>query len=131
MQERIAFDVLTPLGFRVHCTQAWWQYIATVKHPVLRGRMQDIIDTLEHPAEVRRSTRDPAVLLFYREMEPRFLVCVIRWDNGEGFLITENLQESPRFQPWDELDFVVGNAKRFRLETIGFLDCLMYECAVY
>lgn len=88
MSEDLAFDVLTPLGFRVRCTQRWWEYIATVKHPILKDRMEDVIDTLERPLEVRRSTKDPAVLLFYREAEPHLLVAVIRRANGEGFLIT-------------------------------------------
>ncbi|OGG54871.1 MAG: hypothetical protein A3F84_13170 [Candidatus Handelsmanbacteria bacterium RIFCSPLOWO2_12_FULL_64_10] len=88
MSEDLAFDALTPLGFRVRCTRAWWEYISTVKHPILKDRRQDVIDTLEHPLEIRRSTKDPAVLLFYREVEPRFLVAVTRQNNGEGFLIT-------------------------------------------
>lgn len=88
MNGYLAFDALTPLGFRVRCTRAWWEYISTVKHPILKDRIQDVIDTLEHPMEVRRSAKDSAVLLFYREMAPRFLVAVIRQDDGEGFLIT-------------------------------------------
>lgn len=88
MNEGLVFDVLTPLGFRVRCTRSVWDYISTVKHPVLESRIQDVIDTLEHPLEVRRSTKDSQVLLFYREVAPRLLVAVIRREKGEGFLIT-------------------------------------------
>src|SRR5215510_8457621 len=82
------FNVLTPLGFYVRCTREWWQYVSTVKHPVLDDRLEDVIATLSDPMEVRRSTKDPAVLLFYRKADPPLLCVVIRQENGEGFLIT-------------------------------------------
>ena len=84
----LAFDVLTPLGFRVRCARDWWEYIATAKHPVLRNRLQDIVATLAEPLQIRRSIRDPAVLLFYRAAPPRLLCAVIRNEDGSGFLIT-------------------------------------------
>jgi hypothetical protein len=82
------FNVLTPLGFRIRCTKEWWEYVSTVKHPVLESRLEDVITTLSDPLEVRRSTKDPAVLLFYRVAAPRFLCVVTRKEDGEGFLIT-------------------------------------------
>ena len=33
----IHFEVLTPLGFRVRVTRAYWELIVTVKHPVMAG----------------------------------------------------------------------------------------------
>jgi hypothetical protein len=83
-----AFDVLTPLGFRVHCTQEWWEYISTIKHPVLKDRLEDIVATLVSPSEVRQSTKDPSVLLYYRPVAPRLLCAVIRAEGDNGFLIT-------------------------------------------
>jgi hypothetical protein len=81
-------NVLTPLGFHVRCSKEWWEYSATVKHPVLADRLDDVIATLSHPLEVRRSTKDPAVLLFYRVAFPRFVCVVTRKENEDGFLIT-------------------------------------------
>ena len=82
------FTVLTPLGFYVRCTKEWWEYVSTIKHSVLSDRQGDVIATLAQPLEVRRSTKDSAVLLFYRSVSPRFLCVVIRKENNEGFLIT-------------------------------------------
>jgi hypothetical protein len=31
------FEVVTPLGFRVQVTRAYWDLIITVKHPVMAG----------------------------------------------------------------------------------------------
>jgi hypothetical protein len=82
------FNVLTPLGFHVRCSKDWWRYVSTVKHPILEDRQDEVIATLAAPREVRRSTKDPMVLLFYGAVAPRFLCVVVRQENGEGFLIT-------------------------------------------
>lgn len=88
MAETPQFDVATPLGFRVRCTRAYWQFIVTSKHPVLAGREAEVALTLSDPDQVRRSRRDPDVLLFYRGSSPRWLCAVVRQPNGAAFLIT-------------------------------------------
>jgi len=47
------FDVVTPLDFRVHCTTAQWDRIVRIKHPPMRDRLQDVVDTLitAYPAD--------------------------------------------------------------------------------
>jgi hypothetical protein len=70
MVNDILFEVVTPLGFSVRVTRAYWELIVTVKHPVMRGREVDVQTVLQTPEEVRRSRGDPGVLLFYRVEEP-------------------------------------------------------------
>lgn len=82
------FDVETPLGFRVHCTLLQWNRISTIKHPPMCGRLQDVVDTLVSPDEVRRSVGDPAVLLFHRRIEPRWVCAVVKREGADGFLVT-------------------------------------------
>lgn len=60
------FDVLTPLGFRVHVTKVYWDIIITIKHPVMAGREEDVKVALEDPDEIRQSKSDPDVYLFYK-----------------------------------------------------------------
>lgn len=84
----VLFEVATPLGVRVRCSHAHWGFIAAHKHPVLAGREVDIALTLEQPAQVRRSRKDPDVLLFYRQDAERWLCGVVRRENATGFLIT-------------------------------------------
>ena len=89
MVSDIVFEVVTPLGFRVRVTRAYWELIVTVKHPVMRGREVDVQSVLQKPEEVRRSRGDPGVLLFYRVEEPgRWLCAVAKRLHDEGFLIT-------------------------------------------
>jgi hypothetical protein len=49
----ILFEVKTPLGFSVRTTQARWQLIVTIKHPVMHNYLQAIQATLANPDEVR------------------------------------------------------------------------------
>lgn len=85
----LLFEVLTPLGFIVRVTRAYWELIITVKHPIMAGRDKDVRETLEHPSEIRQSKSDRSVFLFYKiERYGRWVCAVSKRENGEGFLIT-------------------------------------------
>ena len=85
----ILFEVMTPLGFRVRVSQAYWKLITEIKHPVMAGREEDVRRALETPDEIRRSKSDEDVYLFYSsEREKRWLCAVSKRTGGDGFLIT-------------------------------------------
>ncbi len=85
----LVFDVLTPLGFRVHVTRAYWELIVSVKHPVMAGREDDVRETLRNPDTIRLSKSDPNVYLFYRsERIGRWVCAVAKGSDDDGFLIT-------------------------------------------
>jgi hypothetical protein len=87
--EELLFEVLTPLGFRVRVTRAYWSLIVTIKHPVMAGREEQVKDTLQTPSEIRQSKSDPNVYLFYKvERIGRWACAVSKRVNSEGFLIT-------------------------------------------
>ncbi len=82
-------EVETPLGFVVRVRNDYWKLITTVKHPVMAGRKEDVADTLKNPDEVRQSTTDPNVFLFYKaERADRWVCAVAKRLDTEGFLIT-------------------------------------------
>jgi hypothetical protein len=85
----LLFDVVTPLGFRVHVTRAYWELIIGVKHPVMAGREDDVRETLRNPDAIRLSKSDSSVYLFYRsERIGRWVCAVAKGLNGDGFLVT-------------------------------------------
>jgi hypothetical protein len=87
--EKIFFEVRTPLDFTVRVSLAYWDLIATVKHPVMAGLERKVTETLEQPEEIRVSKSDSKVFLFYRTQKPgRWICAVVKRLNGEGFLIT-------------------------------------------
>jgi len=59
------FAVETTLGFTVRLSGRYWAAIV-VKHPDIGDRVTDIQAALRAPQEIRRSRRDPVVMLFYR-----------------------------------------------------------------
>lgn len=88
-EEDILFEAITPLGFSVRVTRAYWEIIVSVKHPIMAGREDDVKDTLENPDEIRRSKSDENVYLFYRaERQKRWICAVSRQTADTGFLIT-------------------------------------------
>jgi hypothetical protein len=86
--DSLLFDVETPLGFRVHCYRSYWTRKVVAQHPVMADRIEDVKRTLTTPEEIRLSTTDEGVYLFYTADEKRFVCAVARQTNGEGFLIT-------------------------------------------
>ncbi|MDI6768184.1 MAG: hypothetical protein QMD04_00745 [Anaerolineales bacterium] len=98
------FNVLTPLGFKVHVTRAYWEIITTIKHPVMAGRETDVEETLKDPDEIRLSRSDSQVYLFYKpERLGRWVCAVARQQDGEGFLFTayptDAVKEGERIWP--------------------------------
>jgi hypothetical protein len=85
----LLFQVLTPLGFSVRVTRAYWELIITVKHPIMAGREADVQETLKSPTEIRTSKSDPNVYLFYKpERMGRWVCAVTKRIDSEGFLVT-------------------------------------------
>jgi hypothetical protein len=82
------FEILTPLNFTVRTSEEYWEKLI-VKHPDIADLELEIQQALANPDEIRRSSRDPNVLLFYLVLkERRWVVAVARRLNRDGFLIT-------------------------------------------
>ena len=78
----------TPLNFCVRTSEEYWQKLIR-KHPDLIDLESEIRQALSDPDEIRQSSRDPTVLLFYRILkEKRWAVAVAKRLDNEGFLIT-------------------------------------------
>ena len=87
--EHLVFEVITPLGFTVRLTRAYWELIVTMKHPIMSGHESDVKETLANPNEIRVSRSDQAVYLFYKSQRSgRWFFAVAKRVDGKGFLIT-------------------------------------------
>ena len=87
--EKLLFEVTTPLDFTVRVTATYWDMIETIKHPVMAGFENNVIETLANPEQIRASRSDPNVFLFYKiQRLGRWICAVTRRLNDEGFLIT-------------------------------------------
>ncbi|MBM3934655.1 MAG: DUF4258 domain-containing protein [SAR202 cluster bacterium] len=78
-----------PLGFGVRVTAAQWNIIVTIKHRSMANALEQVRLTLATPDEIRRSSSDPTVVLFYKAASVHRWTCaVVKTLNGDGFLIT-------------------------------------------
>jgi len=85
----ILFEIATPLGFSIRTTASYWELITTVKHPVMRDRLEAVRQTLANPDEIRLSQSSDQVYLFYRKDGAKRWVCAVTKRVVEtGFVIT-------------------------------------------
>jgi hypothetical protein len=96
------FEVVTPLGFTVRTSPHYWLKIIA-KHPDLKDRLEVVKQTLSSPSEIRQSSRDERVLLFYAREDAYWVVAVARRLNEDGFLVTayraDAIKEGERLWP--------------------------------
>ncbi|MGH8498544.1 MAG: hypothetical protein ACRERV_07040 [Methylococcales bacterium] len=87
--DELCFETQTPLAFQVRVTRRYWEFITTIKHPVMSGQEAEVQATLKNPDEIRQSQNDANVFLFYRlQKNKRWICAVTKRSNGIGFLIT-------------------------------------------
>ncbi|HEY9815099.1 MAG TPA: hypothetical protein V6D20_04735 [Candidatus Obscuribacterales bacterium] len=60
----IRFEIATPLGFSVRTTHTYWQKLI-IKHPDIASLEDLVQQALQAPDEIRQSSRDEGILLFY------------------------------------------------------------------
>ncbi len=87
--EQILFVVDTPISLSVQTTASYWDLITTVKHPIMKGKLEAVKQTLTNPDVIHLSKSNSQVYLFYRtDGNKRWVCAVTKRLNGSGFLIT-------------------------------------------
>jgi len=86
--EADTLDVGMPLGLRVTCSRDTWWRISRIKHPPMRARLDDVRTTLRRPDAVRRSSRNPDVVLFHRQDGRRWICAVVDRSTEPAHLVT-------------------------------------------
>jgi len=79
------------MGKAVSLDEDRWRHI--LNHPEMKDQLDRIKETVMNPYEVRESTHDPSILLFYKLYEEtpvteKYLLVVIKTQNREGFIVT-------------------------------------------
>ncbi|MCK5039387.1 MAG: DUF4258 domain-containing protein [Candidatus Aenigmarchaeota archaeon] len=80
VKKTIKFEIMTRLNTSISLSESYWDYIITIKHPMMKNKEKDIIKTLEDPEIIRQSKTDENVYLIYRRIvynnKPRY-ICVV------------------------------------------------------
>ena len=67
----ILFKVMTPLGFQVHDTHAYWKLIVDIKHPIMTGREEDVRKHWKTRTKFGRANRMETSICFTGQNEKR------------------------------------------------------------
>lgn len=82
---------VSKMGNVVSLSDDRWRHV--LDHPEMKGQLDRIKKTVVDPYEIRESTHDPSVLMFYRLYEntpvtEKYLLVIVRIMNEEGFIVT-------------------------------------------
>ena len=83
----VYFEIVTPLNKKIRTTVSYWNYITRVKHPFMQGKEDIVKHTLSSPDEIRKSSFDESVYLFYKYSQRKYCV-VVKIENNSGYIIT-------------------------------------------
>ncbi len=81
-------SIPSKLGRTIRTSKEYWEKIVTLKHPVMKGKEDLVVKTVEDPLLVKRSERDSSVYLYYRFDKNRYICVVVRHENGSGYIIS-------------------------------------------
>ncbi|WP_420264096.1 DUF4258 domain-containing protein [Candidatus Magnetominusculus dajiuhuensis] len=89
MEKReIKFVVEAVSGRAIRTTYRHWDLITKTKHPEIENKEVEVRECLLNPIEIRRSSEDDNVCLYYLPLDKYFICVVVRHLNGDGFIIT-------------------------------------------
>ena len=84
----ILFEVKDIFGKLVRTSKVYWDNIFLIKHKELSIDIDQVIETIKNPDEVRVSIQDKYIFLFYKKLEENHLVVVVKYLNNHGFVVT-------------------------------------------
>lgn len=88
------FKIKTPLGITIRTTKDYWQKIIATKHPSIAKYEEKAKEALKTPDEIRQSTQDARVHLYYKSIG-QVSICVVadHLSKTEGYIITAYLTD--------------------------------------
>lgn len=89
----ICFEIKSSLGKIIRTTSSHWELITKLKHPEIEGKESEVQKCLSEPIEIRRSSEDPDVYLYYSHYMTYYICVVARHLNGDGFIITSYITD--------------------------------------
>ena len=84
----LLFEIICKLKKRIRISDEHWQHICKVKHLEVVDLEEEIKETLINPIEIKKSSSDKEVYLYYLKFKTNFLCVVTKHLNGNGFIIT-------------------------------------------
>ena len=86
------FEIEDKSGRKIHLTKERWTHI-NQEHPEVSSYLEEIQETLKNPIKIQEVDYDKDVRHYYRyyksiELPAKNLLVIVKYLNGEGFIIT-------------------------------------------
>jgi len=88
IKSNLFFEAKDIFGKTIRTTKDYWKKIFLIKHKELNISQLAAIKVLESPDEVRKSVQDPFIYLYYKTIDKKSLVIVVKYLNNHGFIVT-------------------------------------------
>jgi len=82
------FEVKDIFGKIIKTTKNYWNKIFVIKHKELKASKEEVIKVLNNADEIRKSVQDPYIYLYYKKLNKKHLVVVVKYLNNHGFIVT-------------------------------------------
>lgn len=82
----LLFEENDIFGKHIRTTKDYWNKIFLIKHKELEVNLKNVIELIKKPDEVRKSIQDPFICLYFKKLDKKYLVVVIKYLNSHGFL---------------------------------------------
>ncbi len=96
----VYLEAVDPRGYKVVCSQEYWNDHVIGHHPNLKDREQEIIKAIEKPSigiYADADFDDREVYYFLRPNQPRYMKVVVAFDQAKlGILISAFYADSPK-----------------------------------
>jgi len=66
---KILLEVKSPLKVIVRITEDYWKYIIDIKYKIMAGKEEIVKETVFAPDEIRKSSVDGTVFLYYKKLD--------------------------------------------------------------
>jgi|TARA_B100000315_G_C14446355_1_gene526974 hypothetical protein len=86
------FQTTDKSGRKIHLSKERWNHI-NQEHPEVSEYLEEIKETLKSPTKLKEVDYDEDIRYFYdyyksRKAEAKYLLVIVKYLNGEGFIIT-------------------------------------------
>lgn len=87
----IIFEIIDKTGRRIRLTRKQWSHINR-KHPQVADYYEEIINTINNPLKIIQPYEGTKYYYYkyikYKEGPEKYLKVIVKYLNGEGFIIT-------------------------------------------
>ena len=86
------FEVKDRSGKIIYITKERWNHII-IEHPAVANKLEGVKETLVNPLVIKESKYDSNVRFYYKyyknvKLKAKYLIVVVKYLNGKGFIIT-------------------------------------------